>query len=373
MMVKDILVSDIQSISPDETVSKALGLFERYKIHQLPGISGKNVLGMIFLKDIVVKDINPEKVKVSKFIRHVPTLRPEMTPEEAAKVLINAGVRAALVVDGNEIMSIVSETDLLTFVDTNDPVEMFMSSPICALINDKIGKIRSLMRRHNISRVPILDENKSLVGCVDSLDLIKLLKPKEGLSKTTESVGEKIVVKDMPVKSVMRDCVTIERKTPVSVVRDELKKHEEVIVVEEKTRKGIKIKKPVGIVTPKDILEIMFVEESRRPSIQLINVFEFDELVRDDIKREVEKFISKIEKLFDIESVFIYFDRHKRGGRVKHSIRVRLKTNVGLFVAHTWDWEVMKCLQEVLNKVERSVKKKHEKLVGRKKAKRKMD
>lgn len=363
--VKDILVSNVQTVSPDDSVSKALGLFERFRIHQMPILSNGTVLGMIFLKDIVTKEIDPEKTKVSKFLRHVPSLKPEMTHEEAVRILLNAGIRAAPVIEKGKLIGILAETDLLQFVKSELKVNDVMSSPICASIEDKIGKVRSIMKRHNISRVPIVDKNKNLVGCVDTLDLIKVIKPKESLAKAIEDGREKLAVRELPVSLIMRDALPVGKNAKVNDLIELLKEHEEVVVVEEKIRKGKRINKPIGIITPKDILELLFFEEKKKPVIQLINIFEFDEIARDDINREVEKFLSKVEKLFNIESIFLYFDRHKRGGRVKHSIRVRLKTNVGLFVAHTWDWEVVKCLQGVLAKLEREVKKKHEKLVER--------
>lgn len=366
-LVRDILVADVKAVSPDDSVSKALGLFERYRIHQMPIVSNGTVLGMVFLKDIVTKEIDPEKTRVSKFLRHVPSIKPEMTHKEAVKILLNSGLRAAPVIEKGKLIGIVAETDLLDFVESNLQASDVMSSLICASLEDKIGKIRSLMKRHNISRVPIVDKNKSLVGCIDTLDLIKVTKPKESLTKAREDGREKMAVRELPVSLVMRDALPVGKNAKVSDIIRLLKEHEEVIVVEEKTKGWTKINKPIGIVTPKDILELLLIKEREKPTIQLINIFEFDETVRDDINREVERFLEKVERLFEIESIFLYFDCYKRGGRVKHSIRARMKTNVGLFVAHAWNWEVMKCLQNVLSKLEREVKKKHEKLIGRKK------
>jgi ribosome-associated translation inhibitor RaiA len=77
----------------------------------------------------------------------------------------------------------------------------------------------------------------------------------------------------------------------------------------------------------------------------------------------MEKFIKKIEgKLDDIQSVVIYFEKHK----TLCSIRTRLITKNQVINTHADDYDPLKAFKFVLEKLERQVAEAHSKSIDSK-------
>jgi predicted transcriptional regulator/ribosome-associated translation inhibitor RaiA len=344
MQVKDFASKKVIFAEHNETISKVLEKMKENKIHQVPVVKNGIFIGMIFLKRLIKKGFFPEKTKVGKLVEKVPALSEEDDLDKAVEMLLKAGVRALPVVKNSKIIGIVSEKDLIKNVkiDREILIQEFEKDVITASVNDTVGRVRSLMENHDISRIPILDENK-VVGCVGNLQLLDLVKvPKESLSYSQIS-KEKLYLDDIPIKEFVGKTFVLSRaEFSLNAVIEGLQKFEEVVVVEDG--------KPISIFTPKDILKIYFPIEEKFiiSGYENLEVFEFYRL-----RQILSKFASKIDRIFGILEFKVKVKIYSRLGKRKYSLRASLKTLKKTFSVKAHGWKITDTVHELVQRLER--------------------
>lgn len=356
MKVRDVMVRNVIHVSPNDTISVALSKIRKHNISQLPVIDGDKYVGMLTLKNIVTKNIDPAKTKCSDYIVNTPNLKSGDDLEGAITLLLNSGLRALPVID-DKIVGIISETDIIGVVDKLS--KNILSKQIgniateCEFVakKDKAGTARNLMLSKNISRVPVIEGNK-IIGVVTQLDLARLLEGKGTLEvrggKLQElGVKEKLNIGETPVESIMSPPVILSGNSSVKDTIISLRNNDAILV-----SNGT-----VKIVTPKDIIELMVGGPAREIHVQIIGVEDESPLFKAKIDQAVAEFMRKMEKMVeDIQYLFVHVEKHhKGGGRQKYSIRARFGTPIGLFVAKSWGWNPINVSQEVMNNLEREV------------------
>lgn len=365
MQVKDFASRKVVFAEHDETISKVLEKMKKNKIHQLPVVKNGIFIGMVFLKRLLKKGFFPEKTPVAKFAEKVPTLKEEDGLNEAVEMLLKSGVRALPVVKNSKIVGMVSEKDLIKNVKIEREIliQEFEKDVIVASINDTVGRVRSLMENNDISRIPILDENKKVIGCVGNLQLIDLAKvPKESLSysKTCSKIAkEKLYLEDIPIKEFVEKTFVMSRDDfSLSEAINCLQKFEEVIVVENG--------KPISIFTPKDILKLYFpIEEKFAISgLEDLEIFEGYRL-----RQILAKIASKIDRIFGILEFKVKVKIYSRLGKRKYSLTASLKTARKLFSVNAHGWKITDAAHELAQRLERMLVKAKELEIDRKKGK----
>lgn len=347
MKVTDLMVRDVKFISPSESVARAISLMESNRFHQLPAVEHGNLLGMVFLKSLIGKRIDPERTRVRNFIVSTYTLSPSQEVEQAQKILIGTGLRALPVVKGRKLVGILSETDVIKRlrpeITKNLKAVDVMSKPIVIDENRPISSARVLMSRHNISTLPVVDWEGKLVGCVNLFSLATISRiPKERVSVSLTSAKERISFESNPVKVIASQAISVSKDESLSTIITFFGKCDEVIVTESNT--------PVGVIVPKDVLELS-VSRARLP-IQISNLEEGNEWVMAVLKEFMEKWRKSFKR---IEYLTVYFDIYKRGGkRRKYSARARLFTSEGLFVVKAHGWHLGRVTKELIERFEKT-------------------
>ena len=355
MQVLEVATKNVICAEEDENLAKVLEKMESHRIHQLPVLREGKLVGMIRLQRILQRGFFPVTTKVRSFVESIPTIHPEASVEEAAQMLFRAGVKALPITKNSQVLAIVSETDVIRCVERKKELEAeeICRSVITASENDTVGKVRSLMEQHNISRIPLVDGEGKIVGVVDSLQLIKLAKiPREKPLYALQADKEKISLEDIQAKEFMREaCVLEKEQFSLGKAVEKLQKAEEIVI----TEKG----KPVGILTPKDILCKMFqVLDGRIHSSEVVetpwNRFRFSELL--------ENFVARFDKIFRVLSFDVDVDAHEKNGRRrKYSLHSRFRTSKKTFFARAWGWSLMEATHKLLDKLEKLVLKFHDK------------
>ncbi|MSR13768.1 MAG: CBS domain-containing protein [Gammaproteobacteria bacterium] len=99
------------------------------------------------------------------------TVAPEDTVAEASRALTERRVGAATVVEGDRVIGIVTERDVLQKVVAADcnpkttKVRDIMSSPAISIsLNTSVATAAALMREHHIRHLVVLDEHGALRG-----------------------------------------------------------------------------------------------------------------------------------------------------------------------------------------------------------------
>ena len=362
MLVKDVMSKNVISIGPDESISQALSKIKKYRIHQLPVMSNGSLYGMLELKKIATRDLDVTTTKVATLATNVPQIDANASIESAVELLLGSGLRAIPVTEAGKVVGVISETDLmknakhlvkglnLKVREITTPVEYVEK-------NSKIGSVKRIMRDNNVSRVPVVDKGK-IVGIVGTLDMIRLLEGKERMPARggrLQEMGakEKLTIEETPVHTIMRSPVVVSADESINNVIDLLKESEEVVVSE-----------LLGIITPKDILELFTSVPKKQLYVQITGMQNESIEFQVTMDKAVEDFVKKMGKMIDrIEYFFIHVNKIEKGGRVDlYSIRVRFKVPFGLFVAHASGWKPLNVIQDVMKKVEKEVMKKHGKM-----------
>jgi len=123
-------------------------------------------------------------------IKRVITITRDKSAQEAAKLMAEHSAGSLIVVNGDDIVGIVTERDLVRKVCTKDVASSkvaltdVMSSPVISAEPDMPIEIAvQRMFNNKIRRLPIL-ENGKLVGIVTVSDLAKHFRTKSLIEKT---------------------------------------------------------------------------------------------------------------------------------------------------------------------------------------------
>ncbi|WP_415281341.1 CBS domain-containing protein [Candidatus Nitrososphaera sp. FF02] len=171
MLVSDIMVAEVASLSPEDTVAKALNLMIDRSINQVPLVNGDGrYAGMVFAKQLLASSAQTAS-KLQKYAVSTSALGPDDDVEKAARLVVGSGNRALPVVQGGRLLGIVSETDIAQTADFGHAiVDEVMSGAIVIEEGKPLAEAMSKMRRYNISRLPVINEKGVLRGIVSILD-----------------------------------------------------------------------------------------------------------------------------------------------------------------------------------------------------------
>lgn len=355
MKISEIMSKDVISTKSNEKISKVLVKMEEHRIHQLPIIDNGSYTGMVVLKDLLSTAYAPEKTEVKKFKVNVPTLNPDDTLEEVVIKFIGSGYRALPVIYDSTI-GMVSSTDLIKHIKyrKEELLGHFLANVITVKDTASLGDALHLMNENNISSLPVVGREGKVISCFDSLSMIKFLKvPHESIRSSKITAIEKESLKGFPVKQYVRPTVTMEIiDFSIKKIVDCFQSCEEVVL----TKNG----KPVGIITPKDLLEHAMIEEMR--PVEVSQYKKIDSMMQRRVETELDNFIDRFSKMFRIENFFIYIDSYKdkENGRKKYSIRARLITGHRSFPAHSHGWDIMDAVHILIDKLEKQLIKYHD-------------
>jgi CBS domain-containing protein len=362
MQVRDVMTKGIITAEPDEQISQALGKMRKARINQLLVMSGRELYGIVELRKIVTRDIDPSSAKISNFVSHVPTIDANASIESAVSLLLKSGMRAVPVVEAGAVVGIISETDIMKsareFVrGLNVLAHEIITPAICVEKNATAGKVKKIMVEKNISRVPVVDKDK-IIGVIGTLDLIRIMEGKErmparGSGKLQESgAKEKKQIEDTSIESMISPAVVVGDKN-VGELIDLLKSNEEVIV---------KYEDLIGVITPKDVLEL-FPTHREQVYVQITGMQHESIEFKVKMDSSVNKFVQKMAKLDTIQFLFFHVNKIERGGKHDfYDIRARFKLPKGFFVAKAEGWQPVTVIQDVMDKLEKEAMKKYGKI-----------
>lgn len=114
--VKDIMTKDCVTLTPQNTIYEAAVKMKQHDIGFIPVIEGKQLMGVITDRDIVLRGIaekRPETTALNDVIsKDVTTVASSTTIDEASKMMARDQIRRLPIVDGGELVGIVAIGDL---------------------------------------------------------------------------------------------------------------------------------------------------------------------------------------------------------------------------------------------------------------------
>lgn len=157
MKIKDVMNSEIITCSPDDSVGTLAKLFKEHHISGMPVIEGDNVVGVVSETDLL------ELFKIPEFSGDLWL----PSPFEIIEIPIRSIVRLEEAKKALEKMKL-------------RPVRDIMKKPVHSISpEDSLEKASSRMVKYKVNRLPVI-ENGKLVGIVARSDIIKGLSTEQG-------------------------------------------------------------------------------------------------------------------------------------------------------------------------------------------------
>lgn len=357
--VKDIMKTGVIDISPEATLSEARSKMLANNVHQLPVTEKNSLIGVITYKSIIDTGA-PIETKVSSVCSRFQSISPEDKITSAAKRMLDLDIKALPVMEKKRVVGIISVSDILPLIakaGLNQSVETIMTAPITIRMDEKLGRVKALMRDHDISVLPILGKNDEIFGAISFFDFLRAFAPKE--SQTRGSKDKTLTFSDMDASSIAGKAVSIGRKKTISEAARVMGSNRAASIIVEDGGK------PVGVVAQKDMLELIASSESPGIYVQITNRAKMDEFTKEKLDDIVQDSVQKIGEIFEPRALFLHIKTHEKGGRTKYSVRMRLKTASKTFSAKAWGWQLLKVVTDVLSVLEKSTIKRKEKGITR--------
>lgn len=369
LRVKDLMSRKPMTAAPEEEVSKVLGLMKKHDVHEVPVVQEEALLGLVSYTTVLQRRNLPMTTRIENLLVRPPTIGGEDLLPPVAEVLMSSGYRALPVLEGDRLAGMVSRTDLVRAIaeapDFADlPVQRVMTpEPQVVEEEDTVRKARDLMRELDERALPVVNGAGKVTGVVGLKDLVDVFaRPRERATQG-DRVGERTAV-DVEVKGVMSApavTVGIDASAAEAARRMEEFGISSVVVVDED--------RPLGIVTQVDLLEQLASLQTREEAfVQISGLDNDDWWTYEVLYAAIGRGLRRIASIVLPRILNVHVVTHQSAGDTnKYSIRARLTTENGLYVARDHDWDAWVAMQKVMEQFERRIKKEKEQKLDRRK------
>jgi len=380
LTAKDVMSSQIFSVNKTDALKTVLPILINKKIHNVPVFDGKQFLGFFGYKQLARLYRRPvTQTQIGKYIVKPPEISKDTSLIDISDYMYRLNHKVLPVVENGKLVGVVSERDVLKSTTDSGAlkgkkVEDFMTpEPLTVTETDVLGTAFSMIRESNISRLPVVNRDGKLTGILKSFDLMKEIFSKEqdygrrdvnyGAHANTIKKGSKAAYayapeimseSKMAVKAVMNDnpATAMIGDSIESAFRDALDRDIiSVVIVDNKSR-------PIGIVVPKDIVAYI----AKQKKVDLINMqisgLENEEGIsdfeKDQIRRMVGESVHKLSAIEKIQFLAMHYKSYHTDNskNQKHSIRIKINTDNGLFVARDYGHDIIDVTSKLLASLE---------------------
>jgi len=183
---REIMSAPVESISPNLSVPDAVRIMDDKHIKRLPILEKKRLVGIVTQTDLVrvVTFYGRWKDVEEIMSRDVAGIQSKATIVEAAEVMTRRKISCIVVLEGDEVVGVVTERDLLEKVVAlqKDPgqikLEEVMSSPVTTVSPDySVFSSSRIMEKMGIRRL-IITEDKRPCGVISQTDILRATKKK---------------------------------------------------------------------------------------------------------------------------------------------------------------------------------------------------
>ncbi|MDD2666348.1 MAG: CBS domain-containing protein [Methanocellales archaeon] len=191
---REIMESDVITLTEDKSLKDALNTMIRHKTGGLPIVNPKSqIVGIISERDFLGLIAGKKAGKsVSEYMsKSVVTAPPNMSLKEATKVMVSNVFRRLPVVVDNILLGMINATDVVKFLGGGEvfnelitghvdeafslPIKTLMTSDVVTIGPDvDIGIAAEMMMKKEVGSLPVLKEGK-LVGIITESDFLRAL------------------------------------------------------------------------------------------------------------------------------------------------------------------------------------------------------
>ncbi len=158
-------------------------------------------------------------------VKEVVSITPEMTVKEVIDKMINSNFHGFPIQERGYLLGFVTAKELLKFCDRKDETirQVMKNGTICCKPNMTVEDATRVLFRYGLRNLPVVDDNRKLVGIISNIDIVRSQIEKSRPEKVNNvksfmemqnSIRMKVITQDVPTE--------LARPTQKEVYRDEL-------------------------------------------------------------------------------------------------------------------------------------------------------
>ncbi len=356
MDIADIATRDYVAVDADERLSKVRSRLERENPKGFIVTEDSQYQGVINERQLVQSHVQ-DSAKVRGLVQPAPKVGRQDDLREVARVLVEGGTRTVPVFESEELWGVVTADDILEAVlpnlDALDVSDIYTEQVVSITEETHIGRAINLLREHDISRLPVLDEEDRVTGMVTTHDIAAFAVRDMERQQKGDRSGDRDRVLDIPVYDIMNSPVettTTDTSVETAVGRMLENDYSGLVVTPEGDRTVD------GILTKTDVLRALTYTEDEHMDVQVTNVHLLDSLAREQIRERIEGVADKYQKM-QVHHAHVRLAEHKERIRGTPLIQcgIRLRTNRGQVAATGEGYGARNAFDVALDKLERRV------------------
>lgn len=183
--VRHLMTTKVTTVSPDDDLALALQMMLWSSVRHLPVVEDGRLVGLVSDHDLLpprrAVELEGHLRRRVREVMHRPvkTVHPEDDARSAAALMTAAHVHCLPVVVGDELVGILTSSDILAehgrpFFETGHGprvADVMVRSPVAFRADDRLFDLVLRMVREGIRHVPIVDEDRRVVGIVTDRDV----------------------------------------------------------------------------------------------------------------------------------------------------------------------------------------------------------
>lgn len=375
MDIAEIVSTSLTEFDMGTPLSKVAGAFENQELDAVIVTDGDEYRGVVSRQQLASSSNQPS-AKVGSQVQHVPTVERTEDVREVAQLMIGSDAKTLPVLDQERVYGVVTADAVLAavrpFLDAATVAEAYSAELISVPPETGIGKALNTLREAGIAHLPVV-EGDDVVGMLSLYDVIEFTtrggsRSQGGSSRDNGGgkaaggshggfgarEGESDRMLDLPVRNLMSDAVvTIGRDATLEEVVETMFERQisSLVVTDGETGE------PTGIVTKTDVITALTWErDDGRQPVQVFGLDLLDGIDYDGVSALIESMTSKYGDMQVIKaSIELQEHREQIRGVPLVLARIRLVTDRGYFTADGEGYGAGHALRLAANAVERQL------------------